>query len=113
MTNRIKDDDSIEPLPFGEMVKIEDPMIIVHKVPSGDVRFVIDVTGLGDDLRYAGILMTDLIDHIAHAYRDHLGRDERDIREAIYRVMKDEERFKQKDPARGDPIGKVFKPRTN
>jgi|SRR5262245_41070864 len=114
MSNRIKD--WKEPLPFekGEMVRIDNPLIIIHDDGKKNYQFIINVTNMkrtGDDLCvFAGILMSDLIDHIAFAFRGHLGRDERDIRSVIFKVMKDEDRFKQKDPSRASAFGKFFTP---
>jgi hypothetical protein len=54
-----------------------------------------------------GIAISDLIDHIADAYHQTTGRDKRDIRASIVKVLRDEDRFKEKDPKRTQMSGKI------
>ena len=55
-----------------------------------------------------GIAISDLIDHIADAYHQTTGRDVRDIRARIVKVLRDEDRFKEKDPKRTQMSGRVI-----
>jgi hypothetical protein len=98
---------------------IERPIIIVHKIgDQGALRFVIDLAemirpettiGPGETTvgpGAPGIILSDLLDHIAHAYHQIVpDRDEREIRSDILKVMRDEDRFKEKDPSRSGMEG--------
>ena len=91
--------------------EIERPVIIVDKIgDQGTVRFVINIAEMMDPEKMhvpviPGILMSDLPDHIAHAYHEVTDRDERDIRADILKAMRNEDRFKEKDPARSGMKG--------
>ena len=58
-----------------------------------------------------GILLSDLLDHIAADYAGVSNRDERDIRVSILKIMRDEDRFKEKDPCRGSSRGVTIMPK--
>jgi len=60
-----------------------------------------------------GVVLSDLLDHIARAYHQATGRDERAIREAVLKVMRDEDRFKARDPSRGSMSGATVFPQRN
>jgi hypothetical protein len=108
MVERIRDDDTLERPTSGY---VEEPAIIVHRTDDGKFGYIIQPTivdNLGNKPSLFGILMSDLLDHIAAAYKGISGRDERDIRAQIFKVMRDEDRFKEKDPTRGDQRGKTF-----
>ena len=49
--------------------------------------------------------MSNLLDNLAAAYQRTAGRDQRDVRAAIVKVVRDEDRFKEKDPTRGAARG--------
>ena len=110
MVERIRDDDALERPTSGY---IREPVIIVFKPDDGSnsIQYIIDISAVDEqtaDPRIFGILMSDLLDHIANAYRSITGRDTRDIRQHIFKVMRDEERFKEKDPTRANARGKTF-----
>ena len=112
--DRIKDDDSLAP-PGGEMPGFfEDPAIVVHKVEDGKVGFAIctQVFDAGmDQPTIYGIIISDLIDHLAASYAATTGRDAKDVRAHLHKVVRDEERFKEKDPTRGRGRGATIFPR--
>ncbi len=101
MTNRIQEDELLRELAEDNIVRR--PIIIVDV--EGDKHryrlFLAEVDQLTHQPKMFGIIMSDLLDHLAAAYRYATGRDERDIRQEILRVMKDEDRFKAKEPDRG------------
>jgi hypothetical protein len=114
MTDRIQDDDSLIP-PGGEMSGFfRNPIIIVHQIEDGSLRYVISLGPIDenlDDPRVAGVLLSDLLDHLAASYKGTTGRDQRDLRAAIFKVMRDEDRFKEKDPSRWAARGATVWPR--
>lgn len=108
MSERIRNDDSLEQPTSGY---IENPAIIVYRIEDGSYQFIIGIDGVNsraDDPIAFGILMSDLLDHIAAAYHSTTGRDQRDIRAQLFKVMRDEDRFKERDPTRGNARGKTF-----
>jgi hypothetical protein len=114
MTDRIQDDDSLIPPGGDPSGFIRNPIIVVYKTDDGGVRYLIsfgDINENMDDPRVAGVLLSDLLDHIAAAYQATTGRDQRDLRAAISKVMRDEDRFKEKDPSRGAARGATIWPR--
>jgi hypothetical protein len=85
-----------------------DPLIIVEQTDDGSHRIIISPERMNEKENNAagwGVLMSDLIDHIAHMGATLSGRDARDVRAAIVKVMRDEDRFKEKDPNRGQLTG--------
>jgi hypothetical protein len=78
--------------------KGDDPIFHVHLMDQG---------GRLRDYRMFGIVISDLLDHIANAYHHAIGRDLRDIRADIVKVLRDEDRFKKKDPSRSRMSGQV------
>jgi len=54
-----------------------------------------------------GIVLSDLVDHIALAYHQASGLDVRAVRREIVKVMADEERLKKSDPGRAPARGKT------
>jgi hypothetical protein len=114
--DRIRDDDSLVP-PGGEMPGFfEEPAIVVHKVEGGKVGFAI-CTAVFDERMDTpavyGIIISDLIDHLAASYASTTGRDAKDVRAQLHKVVRDEERFKEKDPARGRGRGATIFPKRN
>ena len=91
--------------------EIERPVITVDKIGNdGTSRFMINIAEMKnpDGMHgpvIPGIMLSDLLDHIAHAYHEVTGRDERDIRADILKAMKNEDRFKEKDPTRSGMRG--------
>jgi hypothetical protein len=82
---------------------VEKPIIIVHEVDGGKQQYLILPTILDPLLSKPtmfGIVLSDLLDHIAAAYAHIANADERALRDKIMRVMRDENRFKDEDPKR-------------
>ena len=116
MTDRVRDDDSLIPPDGGLPGLIRNPIIIVHKADDGKLHYLLsfaDVDAGMDDPRIAGIILSDILDHMAAAYAATTGRDQRDLRAAIAKVMRDEDRFKEKDPERGRQAGATVWPKRN
>ena len=114
MTDRVQDDDSLIPPGGDPSGIIRDPIIVVHRSDGESIRFVLMLNEIDknlDDPRTVGILLSDLLDHVATLYHKASGRDPRDVRSAIFKVMRDEDRFKEKDPTRGNPKGATVWPR--
>lgn len=90
------------------------PVIIVEQTEDNKQLYRLHLTELDQMVntpKLFGIVLSDLIDHLARAYADSTGRDVRDIRYEIVKVMRDEDRFKEKDPSRGNLSGVTIKPR--
>jgi hypothetical protein len=114
MTDRVQDDDSLIPPGGDPSGFIRNPIIIVHKIDDGSIRYLLSLGEIDehlDDPRAVGILLSDLLDHLAAAYQTTTNRDQRDLRAAIFKVMRDEDRFKEKDPSRGTARGATIWPR--
>jgi hypothetical protein len=116
MTDRVRRDDSLVP-PGGELSGfIRDPVIIVHQDQDRKLRYLLQFAvvdeGMGDP-RFAGVILSDLLDHAAAAYAATTGRDQRDVRAVIAKVMRDEDKFKEKDPSRGQASWTTVWPRRN
>ena len=114
MSDRIKQDDDLRNI-AGRTILYR-PIIIVEAIEGERQQYRINLTELdhsATEPKMFGIVLSDLIDHIAAAYRDVTGRDERAIRADIFKVMRDEDRFKEKDPARGRQRGLTIKPASN
>jgi hypothetical protein len=88
---------------------VKDPVVIVTKEP--DASFKIYVMHIPDEPIILGILLSDIADHFAAAYAGYTGRDQRDVRTQLVKIMRDEDRFKQKDPKRGVGVGSFILPR--
>jgi hypothetical protein len=117
MTDRVEDDDSLIP-PGGRPPNFfAHPVVIVHKVEEPAVLgYVISLAEIDENMdtpAVAGIMLSDLLDHLAKAYAAASGRDQRDVRAAIFKVMRDEDRFKEKDPTRGGQRGATMWPKRN
>lgn len=107
----VRQDDSLRP-----PADIDRPFIIVNKNDEGGEGYLVDITRLdplGNEPRRFGVILSDLIDHIAFAYSGILARDQCDIRAHIVKVMRDEDRFKEKDPTRGKMSGTTITPSKN
>jgi hypothetical protein len=92
------------------------PVIIVEMAEDNEPYYRLHLNELDEHLnepRLFGIVLSDLMDHLAHAYRDVTGRDERDIRAQIMKTLRDEDRFKKKDPSRVQQSGLTIRPQNN
>jgi len=101
MTERVREDPSLIP-PDGGMA-INRPIIVVHKLESGQEGYIIDLSALDqnmDDPRPFGVVLSDLLDQIAAAYSRVTGADQGVLRKHLKKVMRDEDRFKARDPSR-------------
>jgi hypothetical protein len=108
---RVKEDDSLTDI-AGRTI-IYRPIIIVEATDDGKQQYRLHLSELDphtNEPKMFGIVLSDLLDHIAHAYHGQTGRDARDIRYDILKVLRDEDRFKEKDPARGKLRGATSGP---
>lgn len=116
MTDRVKDDPNLIPPDGRPPSFIKNPILIVCTSDEGKQDYHVVVQELdesGADPRAFGILMSDLLDHVAAAYSAVCGRGRRDVRAQLKKVMLDEDRFKDKDPQRGAARGATIWPRRN
>jgi len=114
--SRVTEDPTITPDNVDGPRYIRSPILIVEGNGGGGYSLTLAPDQLDTTLtepRLFGIMLSDLVDHIAAAYAQIVNRDERDIREALMKTMRDEDRFKQKDPSRGNMRGCTIKPRGN
>jgi hypothetical protein len=95
------------------------PIISIHKLEDGreGAVFEINLKEMFDDIPpemnddqaksgIAGIMLSDLLDHIVNALHQTTGRDPRDIHAYVLKVMRDEDRFKEKEgPSRSGMEG--------
>jgi Domain of unknown function (DUF5076) len=92
------------------------PIIIVEAIEGDEQQYLLHLTELDPMLnepKLFGILLSDLLDHIAIAYHQSIGRDQRDIRRDILKTLRDEDRFKEKDPMRAPQRGITIMPPKN
>lgn len=106
--SRVKDDDSLKDMmPKDGPNFIEHPIIIASA--DGDKQnYLISVSELdpmGQEPKLFGIMLSDMIDHIAAAYVQTTGRDEAEIRETLIRTLRKEDKFKTRDPNRAPQRG--------
>lgn len=88
------------------------PVIIVERIEDQKLIYrlhLTEVDEMANDPRVFGIVLSDLVDHLARAYHDSTGRDARDVRAEIIKIMHDEDRFKEKDPTRCNLRGITIK----
>jgi len=81
------------------MPVIERPLIIIHQV-NDRTRFLIDLAELEQEMHgptISGILLSDLLDHLAGYHHQRTGHNAKDIRSQILNVMRDEDRLKEKE----------------
>ena len=112
---RVKDDAELLK-PITEAMEIHRPIALIHAVESGRNEFLLHFSEIDPmlDKPYAwGILMSDLLDHIAAAYVGHGYRTEREARDRILRAMKKENQLKEDDPSRGGQTGATLRPKAN
>lgn len=91
-----------------EPTVISRPLIIVEATERGTQKYHVFLSHLdqfGSDTRAFGIILSDLADHIAMAYHQSTGRDVKDIKAELVKIMRDEDRFKERDPKRGNLTG--------
>jgi hypothetical protein len=86
---------------------ITDPVVLVEQGKDGEaLRFTLHPEFFAHNNAAGwGVLLSDLIDHIAYMGATMNGRDVRDVRAAIVKVLRDEDRFKEKDPERAPQRG--------
>lgn len=102
MANRVEEDPDLKDM--GGRTILFRPVIIVEALDDDRQQFRLHLSELDERMsepKVYGVVLSDLLDHIVAAYRNNTGRDERDIRSEIKKVFLDEDRFKEKDPARG------------
>lgn len=111
--DRVKEDDSLKDV-IGRTILYR-PIIIVEAIDDEKLQYRLHLTELDpmmNEPKLYGLILSDLLDHIAAAYGQSAGRDPRDVRYEIFKVMRDEDRFKEKDPSRGGLRGTtIFPPR--
>jgi len=97
-----EEDPSLDELARGNV--IARPIVIVEQRDDGSQlhRVFIDELGpLGTEPKCFGFALSDLIDQIAWTYHKSTGREERDIRREIAKVMRYEDQRKDNDPNSG------------
>jgi len=95
--------------------RLNNPLFIADYIQDDEdddpnTTFIINLMEPGGELREPGmfgVVISDLIDHIANAYTQVLDRDARDIRAFIVKIWRMEEKAKQKDPKRSQLTGRV------
>jgi len=95
--------------------RLNNPLFIADYIQDDEdddpnATFIINLMEPGGELREPGmfgVVISDLIDHIANAYTQVLDRDARDIRAFIVKIWRMEEKAKQKDPKRSQLTGRV------
>lgn len=115
MSDRVKDDPSLASAVAGEATPIHNPLVIIHKVGEKQ-QFLLHLDNLDPwmtEPRLWGIMVSDLVDHIAAAYASRTRRDAKDLRDEIMRTAQREMKFKDRDPSRGDMRGTTVMPRKN
>ena len=113
--DRVKHDESIAKDFAGRQI-IYKPIIVIEHTADGKVAYHMHLEELDKEVkdpRIFGILLSDLVDQLAHAYHQATGRDVRDARDYLMMVMRDEDRFKQKDPSRGGQRAATIYPTKN
>jgi Domain of unknown function (DUF5076) len=111
MTNRVEEDDNLKDI--GGRTIIFRPIIIVEAIDGNRQQYRLhtsELDPLGNEPKLFGIVLSDLLDHIAAAYHRSTGRDERDVRYDILKVLRDEDRFKSNDPGRAKLRGTTIMP---
>ena len=82
---------------------VVDPVIVIDAHEPDKLRYLMNLTGMDpflNDPRIWGIVASDLICNIADVYAKHTNRNMRDVRDAIMRVLREENRLKDLDPER-------------
>jgi hypothetical protein len=108
---RVQEDDELKDA-AGNTI-IYRPIIVIEQTDDNEQLYRLHLEELdphGNKPKLYGIILSDLLDHIAAAYHRMTGRDERDIRYDIMKVFKDEDRFKTNDPKRGGLRGTTQSP---
>jgi hypothetical protein len=83
---------------------IANPLFLAE-IRDDSVKFHIRIAD--HPIELFGVAISDLIDHIANAFHQSTGRDVRDVRAKIVKVLRDEDRFKEKDPKRAQMSGRI------
>lgn len=90
---------------------VANPIIVIHG-DGEDQRHIIDIAQVDEaanEPALFGILISDLVDHVAKAYHDLTDAPESAIKARIMRAILDENRFKCRDPERWHAIGRIHK----
>jgi hypothetical protein len=114
MTERVKEDEVIKD--YADRTIIFRPVIVIEAIDDKKVSYRLHLSELDQMMtqpKTYGIVLSDLLDHIAAFYAQQSGRDQRDIRYEILKVFRDEDRFKDKDPDRGQQRGFTIMPKKN
>jgi hypothetical protein len=109
--NRVQEDDDLQDA--AGSTTIYRPIIVIEQTDDNEQLYRLHLEELdphGNKPKLYGIILSDLLDHIAAAYHRITGRDGRDIRYDIMKVFKDEDRFKTNDPKRGRSRGTILSP---
>lgn len=103
----IEDDPTLTPPPEGRPVYFENPILIVNRRDDGSIGYVFapneiepGFDPMGDKIFAGGILLSDILDHMAHAYSATTGMTQDACRKALWREARDENRLKERDPDR-------------
>lgn len=97
------------------MEVIQNPIIIV-KDNDGKQDYIIGVTALdpkANEPERFGVILSDLLDHVARAYADLGLGESKTVRAHIVKTLNNEDRFKEQDPNRGKITGKTVMPKAN
>lgn len=109
--DRVTEDDGLKDV-HGQTI-IYRPIIIIEHTDDAKCQYRLHLSELDPlmkEPKLYGIMLSDLLDHIAAAYSQLSARDPRDVRNEIFKVMRDEDRFKEKDPSRGAQRGTTIMP---
>lgn len=112
--DRVTEDDDLKEI-AGRTILYR-PIIIVEATEDGKQQYRLHLAELDQMMnkpKLYGIVLSDLLDHIAAAYHQISGRDARDVRYYILKTLRDEDRFKDKDPSRGRQRGATIMPPRN
>jgi len=107
----IQQDDTLKDI--ADQTILYRPIIIVEAIEGDQQQYMLHLTELDPMLKQPklfGILLSDLVDHIAAAYHQTTGRDQRDVRRDILTTLRDEDRFKEKDQMRVQQRGVTITP---
>src|SRR5882762_10632029 len=92
------------------------PIVMIEALDGDRQQYRVHLSEIDEtanDPRVFGIILSDLVDHIAQAYHHATGRDLIDVRAQIVKVFKDEDRFKEKEPGRAKITGSLNRGRAN
>jgi hypothetical protein len=108
MSGRVKGDPTLRPK--GGAKVLQRPVVIIDQSGRETYQFLIFPDSIDAHLtkpEVFGVLLSDLLDHIASTYSSLAGKDEAATRTRILQTMLDEDALKQSDPSRGNPKGAI------